>query len=268
MAWAEWIDLGRLEDLARQDSPVHRLDARAKAVATIVFILLVISYPRHEVSALTPWAIYPIALMARGRIPAGCILRKIIFAAPLAALVAVFNLFLDREPALAIGPLVVSGGWLSFFSIMLRFALTVGAALALVAVTGMHRLCAGLEDLGLPRVFVVQLLLLFRYLFVAADEGQRMLRAAAVRAAGLRRLRYRQYGALAGSLLLRSLDRAERVYRAMRARGFEGEIRTLRPAAWTRAEVMFLSGWILFFASARAWNLAYALGALCTGGWL
>ena len=267
MAWGQRIDLGRMEDLAGLDTFVHRLDARAKALVTIAFILLVVSYPCREVSALTPWAIYPMVLMALGRVPAGFILKKIIIAAPFALMVAIFNPFLDRAPALMGGPLVVTAGWLSFVSIMLRFALTVGAVLALVAVTGMHRLCAGLEGLGLPRAFAVQLLLLYRYLFVVADEAMRMLRAVAVRAGGLKRLRVREYGALAGSLLLRSLDRADRVYRAMRARGFDGQIRTLQPAAWTPADTRFLCSWIAFFTVARAWNLAHALGALCIWGW-
>jgi thiol-disulfide isomerase/thioredoxin len=35
-----------------------------------------------------------------------------------------------------LGPLAISGGWVSFASIMLRFVLTVSAALILVAVTG------------------------------------------------------------------------------------------------------------------------------------
>jgi len=34
-------------------------------------------------------------------------------------------------------------------------------------------------------------------------------------------------GGMAGTLLLRSLERAERVYQAMKARGYDGEVRAL-----------------------------------------
>jgi uncharacterized membrane protein YbhN (UPF0104 family) len=47
--------------------------------------------------------------------------------------VGALNPLLDRRPAAVIGPWVISGGWLSFASVVLRFVLTVGAALALVA---------------------------------------------------------------------------------------------------------------------------------------
>jgi cobalt/nickel transport system permease protein len=247
------------------DTPAHRLDARAKAVVTLAFIVVVMSFPRHDVSALTPFLLYPIALLSIGRIPAWIILKKILVAAPFALVVGIFNPFMDRQQVAAIGPFVVTGGWLSFVSIMLRFVLTVGAALALVACTGMHRLCAGLEQLGVPRVFVVQLLFLYRYLFVVADEGVKMMRGVELRAAG-HGLRLGVYGSLAGNLLLRSMDRADRVYRAMLARGFDGEIRASGRPRLGATDWCFVCVCLVLFAVARTWNLAHLLGWLLAGG--
>lgn len=265
MAIADWIEIGRLDELGRMDTPVHRLDARVKAVATLAFIGVVMSFPRYEISALTPFFLYPFALVSIGRIPARLILKKLLVAAPFALVIGIFNPLLDRQPLAAIGPLTVAGGWFSFASILLRFVLTVGAALALVACTGMYRLGAGLEGLGVPRVFVVQLLFLYRYLFVVGDEGIKMRRAVALRSAGPHSLRLRVYGSLIGHLLLRSMDRAERVYLAMTARGFDGEIRVLRRASLGWTDWAFLGGCLVFFAAARAWNLADGLGRLLTG---
>jgi cobalt/nickel transport system permease protein len=266
MGAADWIEIGRMDELGRMDTPAHRLDARAKAVATIAFIAVVMSFPSREVSALTPFLLYPAVLVAAGRIPARYILKKVLIAAPFALVIGIFNPYMDREPVAAAGPFVITGGWLSFASIMLRFVLTVGAALALVACTGMYRLGAGLERLGVPRVFVMQLLFLHRYLFVVADEGSKMLRAVALRSGGRRRLRAGAYGSLVGHLLLRSMDRAERVYRAMAARGFEGEIRVLRRSGFRRSDWAFVGGCLAFFCAARTWNLANGLGLLMTGG--
>lgn len=263
---ASWIQIGRMDDLARLDSPAHRLDARAKAVVTLAFILVVMSFPRHDVSALVPFLLYPVILTAAGRIPARELFKKILLAAPFALAVGLFNPFLDRQPVAAAGPFVITGGWLSFASILFRFLLTVWAALAWVACTGMFRLAAGLEQLGLPRVFVVQLLFLYRYLFVIADEGARMTRSVGVRAGERRALRLRVYGSLVGHLLLRSMDRAERVYRAMVSRGFDGEIRGVRRTPFRRSDWGFVCGCLAFFLAGRAWNLAAALGRLATGG--
>ena len=266
MSLGGWSDVGRMDELGRLDTPVHRIDARAKLVTTGLFIVAVMSVARFEVAALTPFFLYPFALLSLGRIPPGYLFKKILVAAPFALAVGLFNPLFDRETAAVLGPWSVSGGWLSFASILLRFALTVGAALVLVACTGMHRLCAGLEQLGLPRVLAVQLLFLYRYLFTVADEGARMLRSAELRSAGPRPLRVRVYGSLVGHLLLRSLDRAERVYRAMQARGFDGEIRTLQRPRLRGTDLLFVCGWLTFFAAARCWNLAGLLGTLLMKG--
>lgn len=266
MGVADWIEIGKMDELGRMDSPVHRLDARAKAFATLAFIVVVMSFPRYAVSALTPLALYPLALVSRGGIPLRHILRKVLLAAPFALAVGLFNPVLDRQPYGALGPFTVSGGWFSFVSMMLRFLLTVWAALALVACTGMNRLGAGLGRMGVPRVFVVQLLFLYRYLFVITDQGEKMLRSVELRTEKGRPVRLRVYGALLGTLLLRSLDRAERVYRAMVARGFDGEIRELGRSPFRPADALFVCGWLAFFAAARMWNLAECLGRLMTGG--
>jgi cobalt/nickel transport system permease protein len=252
--------------LGRMDTPVHRLDARAKSLVTLVFVGVVMSFPRYTLSALAPFLLYPVVLCALGRIPARQIVKRMLVAAPFVLVVGMFNPLLDRQPVAVIGPWVVTGGWVSYASILCRFILTVWAALALVACTGMYRLGAGLEQVGMPRGFVVQLLFLHRYLFVISDEGGRMLRSVQLRAPGMRSLGLRAYAALVGHLLLRSMDRADRVYRAMVARGFDGQIRVVRRSTFGWPEAVFVGGWLAFFGVARVWNLADALGRLLTGG--
>lgn len=265
MAIADWIEVGRMDELGRLETPVHRLDARAKAAVTLAFIGVVMSFPRHAISALTPFLLYPVALLALGRIPVRHILKKILVAAPFALVIGIFNPLVDREPAAALGPVVVTGGWLSFASIMFRFGLTVGAAMTLVACTGLYRLGAGMQQLGVPRAFVGQLLFLHRYLFVVADAGVKTMRAVEMRAGRTRALSPRVYGSLIGHLLLRSMDRAERVHRAMVARGFDGTIRMPRRAALRWQDWAFVGGCLTCFAVARAWNLAHGLGLLVSG---
>ena len=87
-----------------------------------------------------------------------------------------------------------------------------------------------------------------------------MRRSMAIRSAGGRSPGIRLYGHLAGTLLVRAIDRAQRIYRAMRARGFDGEIRVFRVDSWGWRETVFTAGWLAFFAVARMWNLAELVG--------
>lgn len=265
MKFGQYIEMGRMDELGRLDTPLHRLDARTKIITTVAFIVAVMSFHRYEVSALMPLFIFPFVLMASGNIPAGYIFKKVAFAAPFALFVGLFNPLFDQHAVLTIGSHTISGGWLSFTSIMVRFALTVSAALILVACTGIHRLCAGLEKMGVPRLFAVQLLFLYRYLFVIGEEALRMIRSVQMRSTGTKSLRLRTYGSLIGHLLLRSMDRAQRIYQAMVSRGFDGQVRVLNRTAPGWRDVVFAGGWIAFFIIARLWNLAGGLGRWLTG---
>jgi len=259
MKTKDWMDVIRTDELAAGDSFIHRLDPRAKIIVTSGFVVTIVSYPKNVVSALTPFIFYPVVLMATAGIPVRPVLRRILLASPFALAVAVFNPLLDREPALTVGGLTISCGWISFCSIMLRFFLTVASALIVAACTGMQRLGSGLEQLGVPRVLVAQLLFLHRYFFVLADELRRMHRSILLRSGAQQSLSLRVYAYLLGSLLLRAMDRAERIHRAMVARGFNGRIRLLRHSAFGWREWIFLCGWLAFFVAARCWNLATGL---------
>ena len=91
-------------------------------------------------------------MIALGDLPVRYIVRKIALVLPFAFLVGMFNPVFDREVLVRLGPLGISGGWISCASIIVRAILTVGAALILVAVTGFPAICRALERLGMPRV--------------------------------------------------------------------------------------------------------------------
>jgi cobalt/nickel transport system permease protein len=257
-------DLRGLDTLASRDTALGRVDPRAKIVTTAAFIVAVVSFDRYAVAALLPLALYPVALAARGEVPWRWLARKLAIAAPFAVLVGLFNPLLDREPVMAIGGTAIAGGWVSFASILERFALTVAAALAMAAGTGMGTLGAALGRLGAPRLFVSQLLFMYRYAFVLGGEAARMGTARMLRG-GTGSPTLAIYGSLAGHLLLRAFERAERIHRAMLARGFDGELRTLRTLAWTAGDTFFVAGWCAFFVLARSVDLPQWLGRALTG---
>ena len=255
------FNIGYLETLACQETFIHRLDPRAKLFTTIVFIVVVVSFPKYAILSLLPFIVYPVSVAALGNVPARYLAKKILIAAPFAFFIGIFNPLFDREIMLHLGPLAISGGWVSFASIMLKFVLTVSAALLLVAVTGFHQVCLALQKLGLPKALVLQLLFLYRYLFVLADEAASMVRARALRSFQGRGLDFRAYSSMLGHLLLRTLDRAQRLHLAMLSRGFDGEIRQFRRLHFTARDAAFLSVWTACFFLLRYYNLPHLLGA-------
>jgi len=259
------LDFKRLDRLAAGDTPVHRLDPRAKVLATLVFMVCVVSFGRYEISQLTPFFLFPVAVAALAELPAGYLLRKTALMCPFALAVGMMNPLFDRVPLVTLGPLVVSGGWVSFASIALRGVLTVSAALVLVAVTGFPGICRALERLGAPRAFAVQLLFLYRYLFVLGEEGGRASRARELRSFGGRGRGMGSYASLVGHLLLRTFLRAERIHMAMLARGFTGAFHLPQESRFSRGDFLFLFGWSALFLVLRFNNPSRLLGLLVTG---
>lgn len=257
--------LDRLDRLARHDTSVHRLDPRAKVLTTLVFIVCVVSFGKYDVLALLPFVIYPVVLAAAGGIPLGFVGRILLIVSPFALLVGVFNPFLDREVVAHIGSLEVTGGWVSYASIIVRFVLTAGIALILTATTSFTGICLALEKLGVPDVLVTQLLLLYRYIFVLGDEVLRLAQARRLRSFGHRGLGLRVYGMMLGQLLLRSFARAQRVYQAMLCRGFDGRVRVARRLHFGRADLFFTIGWSAAFVAFRLVDVPLLLGRLTTG---
>ncbi len=260
-----FFDIGYMDTLACADSWLHRLDPRTKLITTLIFIVAVVSFDKYAISGLIPFFIFPIALVALSGLPAGYLFKKVLLVLPIAALIAIFNPFMDREVIFYVGPLGISGGWISFFSIILRFILTVSAALILIALTGFNSVCLALSKFGVPKPFVVQLLFFFRYLFVLTDEAGRMVRAWSLRSFSSKKISFRVFISLTGHLLLRTLDRAERIYLAMCSRGFDGRIRMIRVMKIGSREIIFGIGWSVLFVLLRCYNIPVKLGALMTG---
>jgi len=256
------LDFKSLDLLADGDTALHRLDPRAKVLATVVFVICVVSCGRYELAALFPFFLFPVFMIALGNIPPLYLAKKIAVVIPFAVMVGMFNPLLDRQVMLHVGELEVTGGWISFASIVVRAVLTVSSALVLVAVTGFPGVCAALESLGMPQPFAVQLLFLYRYIFVLAEEGGQMARARELRTFGARGRGLRVYGSLIGHLLLRTWMRAERIHMAMLARGFSGTFHTRRRPCFGLREVVFLLGWSIFFITARLVPVVHLLGTL------
>jgi cobalt/nickel transport system permease protein len=149
--------------------------------------------------------------------------------------------------AFALGPLdvvVSTNGATTLGTIALKSWISVQAALLLTYSTPFHDLVDGLRALRLPRIIVAIISFMYRYLGVLAEEAGRMMRARSARSAtavGRRagasvRWRAAVTGSMVGSLFLRSYERSERIYAAMQARGFDGELRYLpSPAPSARA---------------------------------
>jgi cobalt/nickel transport system permease protein len=206
-----------------------------------------------------------VLLTTVGEIPVRFILRKVLLVSPFAIMIGVFNPLLDTATVAVISGIPISAGAVSFLSILLKFALTISAALLLIATTSFPGVCHALRRLGLPSLFVSQLLFLYRYIFVLMEETMRITRAREMRSVGSRGAGIRVFVRLIGTLFVRTVDRAERIYQAMLSRGFQGDIPSLRRARIGAADLACLAAMVAFLALFRFFRITEGIGCVAQG---
>ncbi len=264
----EYYNIGLLDRLSYKNTFIHRLDPRIKLIATLLYLFTVISFSKYEVVSLFPFFLYPVLLMTLGEIPLLFLIKKVMLVSPFAIFVGIFNPLLDAGQVVLIQGVTISAGWISFFSILVKFTLTVSTALLLIATTSFPGVCHALRQLGVPSLFVSQLLFLYRYIFVLMEEAMRIVRARDMRSFGRRGTGTRVFVRLVGVLFLRTVERAERIYYAMLSRGFQGDMPTLRRFRITARDFCFAVFVIAFVFIFRFYPVSEEIGRLVQGVFL
>lgn len=245
-----------LDRFAQNDSPIHRLDARAKLVAIVAYTVVLLSFGYHSVAALAPMAILPLAMLWFARVPVWFALRRVLILSPLLLTLALAGPLYDASPrVVAFGPWsgVIRGGWLTAAVVVAEFALSIFALTALMSTTPFALLLEAMRRLRVPKALVMQLGFLYRYLFVLIDEAMRLRLARDFRGAARAPLgrRLRAAGGAIGSLFIRTLEHSERIHLAMRFRGYRGEPYGLQHLRFTARDALFLGLTTAYLAACR-----------------
>lgn len=214
-------DFGSLEGTARGEGPLHRLDARVKLVAAVAFVVAVAVVPLGAWRALGGLAlVLAVLIILSGASPLRLITRWL-----------GFLLLVGFLAALTAGGRATAEGmsWgMVVLNLLVKNSLAFLMMMVLSEVTPWNKLLGGMRRLGAPTVLIATLSFMQRYIFVLGDELARMLTARRARSfRGRGGPGFAMLSSLVGVLLLRALEREERVHAAMTARGWDGTMRAL-----------------------------------------
>lgn len=262
---ASLYNIRLLDELAEKRTIIHDVHPLVKVLTTCFFLVITVSFNKYELSGLLPLFFYPVIVLALADIPLVPLLKRLVIVSPFIIGIGLFNPLFDHNPVVTLPWIQISGGWLSFLSILTKGVLTILAALLLIATTGMTRIAAVLGMLRIPKVFILQLILTYRYISVLIEEVGRTLRAYSLRSRGEKGIRFGDWGSLTGQLLIRTMDRAQRVYYSMCCRGFTGDYHAGAGQRIRVYDIIYLTGWSLYFVAVRYFNIPATLGSLITG---
>ena len=259
-----FFDIDSLETLSFQKTFIHSIDARVKIITSIIFIITILSFNKYTIAMLLPFFIYPIFILNTGNIPVTIILKKILILSPFILVIGIFNPFLDHAKIYNFNSFYITGGWISFLSILMRFFLTVSISFILISVTGFYCICIALNKIGIPSIFSLQLMLMYRYIFLLIEESFRLVLAYKLRSFS-NKIKLKHFIYIISQLLIRTIDRAENIYNAMLARGFDGKLKIIIDKKINLKDVIFLITWVAYFIFFRFINIPRFFGKIITG---
>lgn len=235
------------------DTWLHLWDVRCKIVTILVYSFMVVSL-EHLLWAVSAVAV-SFLILAAARVSFEKVLIRLL---AIAGFVGMFLVIMPFTAPVHSGDTVVVFGrldWLSLNLRGLRLAATI-AAKAVAVTLLMEPLLStaplpvtlhGLSRLGAPDVVGQMVLLSHRYLHVFRHEARRM--SAGMQVRGFRkRTDLHTLRALAnflGMLFVRSFERTERVFDAMRARGYKGRFPEPDVSALQPKDLVVAAAWLV-----------------------
>ncbi len=224
-----------IDEFAKRRSIIHDWDPRVKIIACLSVIVAMVFV--QSVVLLGLAALFLLALLVLARIPAGFVISRSLWLCPFVAAILLAIPF--SRPGVPVfsweTPLftlqATREGLEQAIILGVRVFAALFAMLLLTATTTFRNILRAMAELKVPGIFLQLTEFTVRYLFVLVDESQRMQRARKARGFKMRTVWHRSslqvFGAGLGLLFLRAYERGDKVYVAMLARKFTGDIRTM-----------------------------------------
>ncbi len=222
----------------------QNLDPRLKLLLVIAMsIFLAMS---SQIRVLLTALLLGLIIALSARIHISDIIRRLIPANLFLLFIWIIVPFsMEGSPLFAIGPLICSReGFVLAIKITIKSNAIMIYGIFLMATTPVFTLGHAMHKLRLSKKLVHLFFFTYRYIHVINQEYMRLMSALKIRGfhpeTSLHT--YRTFAYLIGMLLIRSLDRAQRVHQAMLCRGFHGKLYSIQKFSITKTDMLVFSG--------------------------
>lgn len=217
------------EPFAVGNSIIHRIDPRFRLISALLYsIVVAILYGFYPLIASV---LISGALIRTAGLDGKAVLKRL---ALVNGFVLIFWLIL---PFTAKGNILYTIAFLNIYEpgvvlalqVTLKSNAIIMAFIAMVSTMSFSTLGHTLNSLGLPQKFVFLFVLTYRYIFVIEQEYKKIWRSIKIRGFSPKTTIhcYKTYAYMIGMIFVKASARADRVYRAMLCRGFDGCFYTL-----------------------------------------
>jgi len=241
-----------IDKYSELNSPMHKLDPRVKLIMVFLGIVAIVSEPPGNVYPFAFYGAVILILVLLSRIPPGFVLKRFFFVSPFILMAALFypvSLMLTGEyQSVNPQPEAINIG----LSIFLKAGMSIILLIWLISTEKFHALLLGLRKLRMPRLIGIISALMYRYVFILADESLKTTRARDSRSPGkLKMNRIKVYSNQMAMIFLRSWERSKIIYDSMLSRGFTGDFKDMKELELKRNDILISVLIVLVFLSIR-----------------
>lgn len=235
------------------------LDAKAKLIIVVVNIFFIASIPNGKYPIFGAYFVlaFIVGLIFKPSIKRLLKRTFLVFLYPL--FISIFIPFVNEgntvfELNLGLFNLTITDNGIStFLSVILKSFLSVLLLASLITSTDEREILHGLRKMYIPKIIVSIIFLMYRYIFLAREEFRIGMLAIESRIfPSTYRAFNKKLSFLFGNLLIKSIDRAENVYKSMETRGFDGNFYVLeRENGTPKSAMAFLAAFVLMLLSIK-----------------
>lgn len=218
-----------IEDLSSRKGMLQSINPVVKLIAIVAMI--VASLFIFNLTYLAIICIIPIVLAFSSKIPITHFFSRTALIPVFAAVISLPILFLTSGQVIVSANIglttltITSEGIVRFLIFTIRVWFCVASLTLMILSTGFDKMLQLLSTIKVPNVIVQLFGLTYRYFFVSIHEVQSVLIAKEARTyvhkKTINMQALRDLGTILATLFIRTYERSERVYLAMKARGFE-----------------------------------------------
>ena len=214
------------------------LNIRTKLIITLVNIIFIVSIDKGKYSLFALYFALAVIIVLLFKPNFTRLVKRVFLVFLYPFFISIFIPFANNGNALfeldlKIFTLTLTDNGLTIFlTVLIKSFLSILLMASLLISTDEIELLHGLRRIYFPRIIVSIIFLMYRYIFLIADEsraGQLAIRSRVFQKSYKtvnKKLTY-----LMGNLFIKSFDRAENVYRSMESRGFDGNFYVVEDGA-------------------------------------
>ncbi len=213
-----FLQMDALDEFAMGDTWFHRLHPLLKLISCLLWIVFVLTTPNIIELCFYLFCLFIFAYFAK--ISIRKIMKRGLIGLPLSLCLGLSYIVTQHQLINFVNILIPVGVILCLIVFMKTF-LCLSIAYFLVCTTSFDMLASELVYLKVPAIFVLQLIMTYRYIFVFLREAQMMSQAYILRHPKARAIDIKDMGSFVGHLLIASMNQSQHIYDCMLCRGFD-----------------------------------------------